>query len=471
MALVDRVAARRGVSTDALLSNVFEGQMIKRTGKVALNKEGTADAGVFFRDSSGRSARDVVKLSRADLGKFRAVVKLGKTADFSAFSHEFFHSMERLWFDDAEVALFEKALGKKRAEWSAGSGGEIEYLADQWERYLKTGQAPDEGLAGAFQKLAAAFKRFVREFLDMEKRYGPKYALSPELKAAFDNLLTIPESGLAQAVETSTEGGKASQGEAAGPVDGSAEGDGRADAGAGQDEGIWHTGVKVDASGAGALYHTKDDEAFNGNLDKFMAGDLDSTEIIPLGNPGSNLLAVGIPDLPITLTQSILNKARKDHGVDLATLQSLPSQVNVPIWIFRSSEKSTSPDNGYVIVTEIQGKEGTIAVALHAKKMRQAIEINDIRSIHTKGQEQIGRYYKEGLIIAWDKKKAASDSAAEHFGTTRSIYEAGYVLPDGRMLDFSGRHDAVGYQKQDGKYKAQRDDYLEPVPDYQICPT
>ena len=33
------------------------------------------------------------------------------------------------------------------------------------------------------------------------------------------------------------------------------------------------------------------------------------------------------------------------------------------------------------------------------------------------------------------------DAAKERFGTTRDIREAGYVLPDGEMLDFSGRHE------------------------------
>ena len=36
--------------------------------------------------------------------------------------------------------------------------------------------------------------------------------------------------------------------------------------------------------------------------------------------------------------------------------------------------------------------------------------------------------------------KALFDKAKEFFGTTRDIREAGYVLPDGSLLDFSGRH-------------------------------
>ena len=38
-------------------------------------------------------------------------------------------------------------------------------------------------------------------------------------------------------------------------------------------------------------------------------------------------------------------------------------------------------------------------------------------------------------------------SAKNRHGVTRSIYEAGYVLPDGTMLDFSGRADAAGFKQ------------------------
>jgi len=214
LALADRMAEKKGVTTDAMLAAAFEGQAISRTGTTSLNKAGTADAGVSFRDNSGREVRPL-ELSRADLGRIRAVVKLGKTADFAAFSHEFFHAVERLWFDEGEVAAFERALGKQRQAWQTE---DLEYLADQWEHYLETGAAPDEGLRGAFEKLAGALRRFVQEFLGLEKRYGDRYALSPELKAAYDNLLAKPESGLAKAEgassENRTEAHKEGQGEA-----------------------------------------------------------------------------------------------------------------------------------------------------------------------------------------------------------------------------------------------------------------
>ena len=195
LAIVDRLAEKKGLNADAMLGSVFEGQAITRTGTVALNKEGTADAGISFRDASGREAQ-ALALSRADLGRIRAVVKLGKTADFAAFSHEFFHAIERLWFDDNEVASFERAIGKRRAAWAVS---DLEYLADQWEHYLETGLSPDEGLKPAFSRLAQALRRFLAEFVGLERRYGERYALSPELREAYDSLLAKPESGLARA--------------------------------------------------------------------------------------------------------------------------------------------------------------------------------------------------------------------------------------------------------------------------------
>lgn len=44
-------------------------------------------------------------------------------------------------------------------------------------------------------------------------------------------------------------------------------------------------------------------------------------------------------------------------------------------------------------------------------------------------------------------------SAKERFGITNSIYEAGYVLPDGTMLDFSGRSQASGYERDGDTFR------------------
>jgi len=52
---------------------------------------------------------------------------------------------------------------------------------------------------------------------------------------------------------------------------------------------------------------------------------------------------------------------------------------------------------------------------------------------------------------------------SELSASQKNLNEAGYVLPDGTMLDFSGRHQAVGYEG--GKVMAGKPDYLAKHPE------
>lgn len=48
------------------------------------------------------------------------------------------------------------------------------------------------------------------------------------------------------------------------------------------------------------------------------------------------------------------------------------------------------------------------------------------------------------------------------FGLTRNAREAGYILPDGRMLDFSGRHYSGDYRRDGESWKVHRGpDYMQ----------
>lgn len=52
--------------------------------------------------------------------------------------------------------------------------------------------------------------------------------------------------------------------------------------------------------------------------------------------------------------------------------------------------------------------------------------------------------------------KTLTKAAVEHFGTTDDVSESGYLTPDGRWLDLSGRHEASGYENG----RPIRGDYL-----------
>jgi hypothetical protein len=60
--------------------------------------------------------------------------------------------------------------------------------------------------------------------------------------------------------------------------------------------------------------------------------------------------------------------------------------------------------------------------------------------------------------------EALIERAERHYGVTEDWREAGYILPDGTMLDFSGRHYATGYERRSGSDRAtprrRQPDYL-----------
>ncbi len=71
----------------------------------------------------------------------------------------------------------------------------------------------------------------------------------------------------------------------------------------------------------------------------------------------------------------------------------------------------------------------------------------------------------ENTFFQSDKKheampEAVVKEAVETFGITYNINEAGYVLPDGRMLDFSGRHENPGYVRKGDVFIPEGRDYL-----------
>lgn len=68
-----------------------------------------------------------------------------------------------------------------------------------------------------------------------------------------------------------------------------------------------------------------------------------------------------------------------------------------------------------------------------------------------------------------EAEQAFNDVVAER-GLTDDIMEAGYVLPDGRMVDLTGRNEAVDYKKEGDYYVAEDDDYLagERVEDHRV---
>lgn len=78
------------------------------------------------------------------------------------------------------------------------------------------------------------------------------------------------------------------------------------------------------------------------------------------------------------------------------------------------------------------------------KPLRKAMDLMNIKLLdvmHFDEEKMYNSAAENGLMFSKENDdKKIVDAAVKHFGVTNDIREAGYVLADGRMLDFSGRH-------------------------------
>lgn len=71
-------------------------------------------------------------------------------------------------------------------------------------------------------------------------------------------------------------------------------------------------------------------------------------------------------------------------------IKQLPKQINNPLTVLKNSKES-SPSNSYVVLTELQGKNGNpVIVAIHANKVDRTLEFNKLASVY--GREESKRY-------------------------------------------------------------------------------
>jgi len=105
-------------------------------------------------------------------------------------------------------------------------------------------------------------------------------------------------------------------------------------------------------------------------------GRLDWRTVLNLGRLPESWRLGGIPDLPVVLTQSVIRKVTRDHGVTWDQLRMLQTAIHRPIAIFE-----TQP-GARVALTEMNVPDGDVVVAVHMGATQQNQVINDIRSIH-----------------------------------------------------------------------------------------
>lgn len=126
-------------------------------------------------------------------------------------------------------------------------------------------------------------------------------------------------------------------------------------------------------------------ERFNTQLDLFEGGTLPSDEKLVIGRPCPVLLASGVDDSELYITQSVLRNHMVKHGLSAGDLKNLPEALEHPIMVYEWGSKAKS----IVIITVIPRGNERIAVAVRLKTIKDGIKINKIASIHGKSAERL----------------------------------------------------------------------------------
>ena len=233
-------------------------------------------------------------------------------------------------------------------------------------------------------------------------------------------------------------------------------------------------------------------ERFNEELESLTEENAREVQL-DCGRPNDILLSCGIENKPIRLYGAKLISKAKKHGYDYHDIKNLPQAISNPIAVFEGSQKGS-----FAILTELQINGNNVLATLTVGKGGHDVDFNIITSVYGKDNNNVVRWINSQKLLYANKEKALDyisvpapiagaqsnqelqsaakviesfenpklpernlfsgepeiafnaeseeifNAAKEKFGRTYDIREAGYVLPDGTMLDFSGRHELFG---------------------------
>lgn len=134
-------------------------------------------------------------------------------------------------------------------------------------------------------------------------------------------------------------------------------------------------------------------------------------ESIYLGTTPKALIESGLDDLPMFMNKQKLVKIKHEHPEMTADLlKQIPQQINNPVAVFKNT-KEGSPNNSYVVLTELQGTNGNPVIsAIHANKTERGIEFHRIASVYGRNEssDYLTNMVKHSEVRFVDKQKARS---------------------------------------------------------------
>ena len=124
---------------------------------------------------------------------------------------------------------------------------------------------------------------------------------------------------------------------------------------------------------------------FNEQLDRFADGTMPSGDKIQLGTPGATLLASGVQNSDMSITQRVLKEHLDKHNLSIEDIKNLPQALESPIMVYEWGKLAKST----IVITEIPRGDERIAVAIRFREAGNGIKINHIASIHGKSANRL----------------------------------------------------------------------------------
>ncbi len=119
------------------------------------------------------------------------------------------------------------------------------------------------------------------------------------------------------------------------------------------------------------------------------------------------LKALGVKDLPITITARVINKVKNNkHKVSYKTLADLPNQLREPLMVI----KSQSQNNSIVVFTEHVDENGLpVIIALHLDVQETRHNVNKIASVYglSNFESKVHEWINKGDLLYIDNEKSS----------------------------------------------------------------
>jgi len=197
--------------------------------------------------------------------------------------------------------------------------------------------------------------------------------------------------------------------------------------------------------------------AVNGLPPVLTGGKIASSAVGKLGKPSARKLASAtktLYDLPTPGANALASPPRAPRASGPRSPKPTPEQAQATLddllRQYDALDHRANPDAGQKLLRQIDRLKKQLAATPNA--------------LATPPRPPVKAGFggsKQPLPMDEAGGKNYIDQAVEHFGVTDDLREAGYLLPDGRMLDLSGRHDMLGgdYVRQDGRNVATGRDW------------